>query len=215
MNSISLNSISLEEEKITIRGKTLTIYLPAKLEEVFEGDPFLEVEKFPFWFKIWEASLVLADYLATLSPPKRILELGAGLGVVSLFASLFGHDVLATDNEDLPLQFIEMSALKNNLKLRTKKLDWTNPELSEKFDLIMGSEIIYKRTLFEPLLKLFQSNLNDGGEILLSHSLERKRILVPFLKEAEKFFLIQTSIRRLKSEQEVIEIVLNRLTPKS
>lgn len=210
-----MEQISLEEEKVTIRGKTLYILVPARLEEVFQGDPFLEVEKFPFWFKIWEASIILADFLATIEPPKRILELGAGLGVVSLFASLFGHDVLATDNEELPLELIRKSAERNNLSLRIKKLDWLNPDLEEKFDLIVGLEIVYKRALFEPLLQIFRNYLRSNGEILLSHSSERRRILAPFLYEAEKFFQIQTSIRRLRGEGEVVEIVLNRLIPKS
>jgi len=206
-----IKNLTLETEEISIRGETLKIFLPAKLEEIFQGDPFLEVEKFPFWAKIWEASLILADYVATLGPPKRILELGAGLGVPSLVAAKFGHDVLATDYEELPLEFIKLSAKENNLNVKTKILDWRNPDLSQKFDLIIGSEVVFRKSLFEPLIELFKNYLEDEGEVILSHPSERKRVLIPFLYEAQKYFKVLTSIRRLKSDGETVEIILNKL----
>ncbi|MCX8041542.1 MAG: protein N-lysine methyltransferase family protein [Thermodesulfobacteriaceae bacterium] len=209
-----LENLELEAEEITIRGKELKIFKPKRLEDVFQGDPFFEVEKFPFWFKIWEGSIILADYLATLKPPKKILELGAGLGVPSLVASSFGHEVIASDYELLPLKLIELSAKANTLKVKTMVLDWKQPQLYEKFDLIVGAEVIFKTSLFEPLLELFIKFLNEKGEIILAHSSERKRILIPFLYKAQQFFEVLTSIRKLKTEDEVIEIVLNKLLPK-
>lgn len=215
MSQVSLENLTLEEEVITLRGKTLKILRPAKLEEVFQGDPFLETEKFPFWFKLWEASLVLADYLATLSPPKKILELDAGLGVVSLFASAFDHEVTATDFDDLPLALIQRSAEINHLKgLKVQKLDFFNPHLSETFDVIAGSEIIFKKSFYEPLLKIFTQFLKKDGEILLAHAEDRKKVLIPFLIRAQEFFEVQTSFRTLRSEDEKNVIILNRLLPK-
>lgn len=214
MSELSLETLELEEEEIVIREKKLKIFKPKRLEDVFQGDPFLEVEKFPFWFKVWEGSLILADYLATVEPPKKILELGAGLGIPSLIASSFGHQVIASDYEMLPLKLIGLSAQINNLKIKTLFLDWKNPQLFEKFDLIVGAEVVFKKSLFEPLLELFKNYLNPNGEVILAHSLERKRILIPFLYKAQTFFEILTSIRKLKTNEEVIEIVLNKLIPK-
>ena len=208
-------NFELDEEVITLRGKSLKILKPKRLEDVFQGDPFLETEKFPFWFKIWEASLILADYLATLPEKKKILELGCGLGVVSLFARAFGHEVLATDYEELPLKLLEKSANLNNLSLKIRKLDFLKPDLKETFDIIAASEVIFKKSFYEPLLNIFQTYLNPGGEILLAHSEERKKILVPFLVKAEELFEVKTSIRRLRSPDETITIILNRLLPKS
>jgi len=208
---VSIAHLTLEIEEITIRDKTLRIFLPAKLEEIFQGDPFLEIEKFPFWARIWEASLVLADYITTIEPSKKILELNAGLGTPSLVAASLGHKVLATDYEKLPLEFIKLSAKENNLTIETQILDWRNPNLSGKFDLIIGSEVILKKSLFEPLIKLFKNYLENNGEIILSHSSERKRVLVPFLYKAQKDFEILTSVRKLRSEEETTEIILNKL----
>ncbi|MCS7149340.1 MAG: protein N-lysine methyltransferase family protein [Caldimicrobium sp.] len=206
--------LTLEEDQITIRGKTLKIIRPAVLEEVFKGDPFLDLDRFPFWFKIWESSLILADYLSTIEPPKDILEIGAGLGVASLFASSFGHNVVASDYEELPLELLERSASENGLKIQKMKLNWLEPSLNQRFDLIVGAEVIYKRSFYDPLIHLFQRGLKDSGEVILAHSIDRKRILVPFLHRAESFFHIMTSIRRLKGPEETSEIVLNRLIPR-
>ncbi|MFN3568369.1 MAG: class I SAM-dependent methyltransferase, partial [Caldimicrobium sp.] len=203
-----------EIEEITIRGKTLKILRPAKLEEIFQGDPFLESDKFPLWFKIWEASIVLADYIASLGGSLKILELGAGLGVPSLVASAFGHKVLATDIEELPLEFIKKSAQINSLPIETQKLDIFEPNLNQKFDIIIGAEIVFKKKLYQPLIKLFKTYLKPSGEIVLSHSSERKKSLIPFLLLANNYFEIQTSFRRLRSNGESIEIILNRLLPK-
>lgn len=212
---MDINNFTIDIEELTIRGKTLKICKPAKLEEIFEGDPFLEAEKFPLWFKIWEASIILADYIATLSPPLEILEIGAGLGIPSLVASAFGHKVLATDIEELPLKFLEKSANENGLSLEIQKLDLFNPNLSQKLDVIMGAEIVFKKKFYGPLLKLFMNYLKSGGVILLAHSSERKSSLIPFLYQAQSCFEIQTSIRRLRSNEETFEIILNRLLLKN
>ncbi len=211
---MDIEKLTLETESITIKGKTLKIFRPARLEEVFDGDPFLESEKFPLWLKIWEASIVLADYLGSIPPGKEILELGAGLGVISLFAASFGHKVVAADKEELPLRLLEKSAQENRLSLSIQKINWSAPEISQRFDLIVGAEIIFRKDHFEPLLRLFKTLIKPQGEILLAHSSERKRVLIPFLHRAQEFFEIQTSIRRLRSQEETEEIILNRLLPK-
>jgi len=206
-----LNGITLEKEPVTIRDKRIVVVKPAKLEEIFKGDPFLNVESFPFWFKIWEASVVLADYIATVPPKKKILEVGAGLGVPSLVAALQGHEVTATEYDPLPLKFLELSAKENGLSLNTKLLDWRKPELDEKFDIIMGAEVVFKKSLFSPLIELFKNYLKDDGEVLIAHSSDRKRVLVPFLYYAQEHFDVLTSIRKLRSDTETVEVILNKL----
>ncbi len=211
---MELNSLSLDREEVCIKGKRLYVYRPARLEDVFQGDPFLEAHRFPFWVMIWPASLVLAEYLASLPPPLDILEVGAGLGIPSLFASSFGHRVLATDKEELPLKLLKRSAEEQGLELSVQILDWLNPKLEKQFDVIAGAEVVIKSSLFEPLFNLFKSYLKPEGEIILAHESERKRTLVPFLVRAEKHFKVETKLVRLRDEEKVIEIVLNRLTLK-
>jgi 2-polyprenyl-3-methyl-5-hydroxy-6-metoxy-1,4-benzoquinol methylase len=211
---MSLNTLSLDREEVCLKGKRLYVYRPARLEDVFQGDPFLEAHRFPFWVMIWPASLAVAQYLASLPPPLDILEIGAGLGIPSLFASAFGHRVLATDKEELPLKLLKRSAEEQGLDLSVKTLDWINPNLEKKFDVIAGAEVVIKSSLFDPLFNLFRSYLKPDGHIILAHESERKRTLVPFLVKAEEHFKVETKLVRLKDEEKIIEIVLNRLTLK-
>ena len=152
----------LEDFPMAIDGKKLV------LSRVAEWDPFirrLEEEgaayagSFPFWIKIWEGSVVLADYLIGQSPPKqtRILELGAGMGVTGLFLGCFGYPVMVTDYEADSLALLEKNRLKNHLDtVRVRRLDWLKPDLEETFDLICGAEVVYREEFIDPLLAIFR-----------------------------------------------------------
>jgi SAM-dependent methyltransferase len=47
-------------------------------------------------------------------------------------------------------------------------MDWRNAEIPETFDVIMGADIAYERTNFEPLLALVRRLLRPGGTFLLT-----------------------------------------------
>ncbi len=210
---MTTQDLPLVKEPLKIRGKEIVVFRPADLDPFFEGESF-KLSEFPFWAKLWEASLVLADFVATLEPPKRILEIGAGLGVPGLTAAAFGHQVTLTDYDDLPLNLIQRSAEANGLSVKIVTLDWLNPNDLGQFDIILGAEVVYAGRLFQPLLDIFRRYLLPGGEIYLSHDRERMRILAPFLKMAENEYEVATSFRRLRTEEGTYEIILNRLRPK-
>ncbi len=207
---------SLELVPLTIRGKTIQILKPKDIEPLLEGEnPLERVEDFPFWVKIWEAAIVLADFLATVPPKGRILELGSGLGVAGLTAAAFGHEVVITDSEDLCLDFVRVTAALNHLeKVQVKKLDWRSlPDLG-RFEMIIGAEIVFSGRYFESLFQAFKQYLAPGGVIYLAHDKERMRTLAPFLYLAEKEYEEAVSQRRLRTDDQVHEIVISRLIPK-
>lgn len=130
--------------------------------------------KLPYWGKIWESSVVLAHFIESkkLKPGTTVLELGAGVGVVGLFAASWGQNVTITDNNDEALLFAMANAMLNDLqeKAHVVKLDWTNPQMDKQFDYIIGSEIIYVRETYPFLIKLFQRFLKPAGTIFLAKS---------------------------------------------
>ncbi len=203
----------LVKETLKIRDRELVLFRPATLDPFLEGETF-QVSRFPFWAKLWEAAIVLADFVATLEPPRKVLEIGAGLGVPGLTAAAFGHEVTLTDYEEAPLEIVQRSAEANGLKVRVARLDWLNPEDLGEFEVILGAEVVYAGRLFQPLLDIFRRYLLPQGEIYLAHDRERARVLVPFLKRAENEYEVATSLRRLRTSGETYEIVLNRLRPK-
>ncbi|NPB09030.1 MAG: methyltransferase [Thermodesulfobacteria bacterium] len=206
---------NLELEPLNIRGREILILKPANIEELIPEDPFKDLQNFPFWAKIWEASLVLADFIATVKPQGRILELGAGLGVVGLTAAAFGHEVVITDYEEECLDFVRLNAALNQLEnVTVARLDWRNPEDLGKFQIIVGAEIVFSGRYFETLLELFKKYLAPGGAVYLAHDKERMRTLAPFLYMAEKEFEEAVSQRKLRAADETYEIVISRLIPR-
>lgn len=83
----------------------------------------------------------------------------------------------------------------------------------EKFDLIIGAEILFREDFFEPLLNVLRKTLKPKGVVYLAHDIKR-RSLEPFLKLAEKEYRIAASQRKLKSLEEDKIILLTRLQPR-
>ncbi|MEW6594425.1 MAG: methyltransferase [Thermodesulfobacteriota bacterium] len=205
---------------LTVRDHHLEILQVDDLEPLLAGkDPFKDVESFPFWVKLWEASLALADLMASL-PPKpgqTLLELGAGLGAPGLAAAAAGYEVTLSDYEQYILNFQKVNAAASSVEGRVRHvlLDWLAPpkELPQ-FDTIIGAEILFRETFFEPLITIFRQYLKPGGVIYLAHDVRRKS-LPTFLVQAEKHFVVAVSKRTLRTEDKELTIIINRLTPRT
>ncbi|MBW2601493.1 MAG: methyltransferase, partial [Deltaproteobacteria bacterium] len=139
------DTYELELVPIAIGGKRLEIYRVENLDCIVNalnqesGD---STKKFPFWVKVWEASLLLSNHLLKMDLEKKmkILEIGAGMGVTGLFLGVLGYDVTITDYDEDALALIKMNVEHNGLtNVSVRRLDWTNPDLKESFNIICGS----------------------------------------------------------------------------
>lgn len=129
------------------------------------------LENFPYWAMVWEASLVLADFLVTQEPvpDREILELGAGLGFVGLFAAARGHRVTLTDNHPDALAFARLNVNANNLTQATVQfLDWHHPELSHPYDWLVGSDLLYEPKNYARLAEVCNRFLAPDGRVYLT-----------------------------------------------
>lgn len=201
-------------EHLRVGNTELEILTIQNLEPLLAGkDPFKEVESFPFWVKLWEASMVLAGMMAASkpSPGQTLLELGAGLGAAGLAAAVSGHAVTLSDYEPRILDFQRVNAAANGLRgIQFQIIDWRQPPALPPFDTIIGAEILYREELFEPLLAVFATLLKPLGVIYLAHD-ARLRSLGKFLKLAEKDFQIEALSRKLRSNKGELTIIVNRL----
>lgn len=187
------------------------------LECVLKGrDPFKNVSEFPFWIKLWESAMVLADVAATLPERSgsRLLELGAGMGAPGLVAAAKGFQVTLSDYEQRILDFQRVSAAASGLKVECRFIDWTKPPTLEPFDIIFGAEILFREELLPPLIKLFDKLLAPGGTIYLAHDLRRKT-LYSFLDKVQGQYLIKAKKIELASGDESCTVMLNCLQRKN
>ena len=99
---------------------------------------------------------------------KRVVELGAGLGLPSLAAALAGADVLATDWAEDAVELLRENAARNALRLRVERVRWVEPEpllAGAPWDVVLGADLLYERRNADQLLELLP---RLGGEILLA-----------------------------------------------
>jgi len=203
-------------QPLRLRGKEIQLLQVTDLEQLLAGkDPFQDMENFPFWVKLWESAMVLADFMLATPLSKEgqtLLELGAGLGAPGLAAALAGYRATLTDYEPHILDFQRVSAAATGLKgVECRLLDWLKPPALPRFDTIIGAEILFREEFFTPLLTIFRSLLAEQGVIYLAHDARRKS-LPKFLHLAEKEYEIAASARKMRSENKELTIIVNRLT---
>jgi predicted nicotinamide N-methyase len=204
-------------EPLELGQVRLNLLTVTDLEPLLSGkDPLKDPSTFPFWVKLWEAAIVLARLLAAqkYASGTRLLELGAGLGAPGLAAAAAGCRVTLTDYEEHILDFERVSAAASMVPdVTCSLLDWKNPPPMERFDIIVGAEILFREEFFAPLLQVMRGALKPDGVVYLAHDI-RRQSLRPFLEMAEAEYTIVASKRTLRSLDEDREILLNRLTPR-
>lgn len=175
-------------EPLTVNGVTLEFLqienMDAYVEELTRDLPEDTPPELPFWAKIWRTALLVAYFTQRLEPAGRtMLEIGAGVGVCGLFAAARGFRVTVTDANPEAVLFTRIAVLRNNLadRVDVRRLDFTKDRLDERFDIILGSEVLYKEDQSRALVKFLAAHLrNDpAAEIILAKEYTRK---------AKKFF---------------------------
>ncbi|MBI4586828.1 MAG: methyltransferase domain-containing protein [Planctomycetes bacterium] len=182
-----LHRYPTKETVLEFGGRRVVMTRIADFEELLAGiDPasFAEDERLPYWAELWPSAVALAEHLdgRVGLRGKRVLELGCGLGLASLIAALSGARVIATDYEEEALAFARHNARQNGCRgIRFRRVDWRLPHLPRRYDIILGSDVIYERRNFAPLVTLLLRYLSRGGLALFSEP-RRHKITGPFFE---------------------------------
>jgi predicted nicotinamide N-methyase len=202
-----------DTNELVVNGRNFKILVPANLTQFIDSNDVMQ--DFPLWAKVWPASWVLAGFLAEMpvSEEKHFLELGGGVGLVSIVAASFGHRITMTEYNPDALQFAHANAMINQCPgLNIQTLDWSQPRLTGQFDYIIASEVFYKKEDINPLLTLFKKSLATGGEVLLAG--EMRKLGKDYYEALETMFDIRVLKKTLRSDSEEIAIFLFRMTLK-
>ena len=160
----------LVEEDIELGdGLRLTVLRPPDADALVDETTFDEEEFLPYWAELWPSGLALARYVATLEVAGcKVLELGCGLGLPSLTASLRGADVLATDWAEDAIELLRRNAERNDAPLRVARVRWSEPKpllRAAPWDLVLGADLLYEERNADQLAALLP---RLGGEVLLA-----------------------------------------------
>ena len=182
-------------------------------------DSFIDFENimngFPLWAKIWEPSWILAEYMAKTPPSQfnKILEIGSGIGVVGIVAASFGHDVTLTEYDENALQFASANAEINHCPdVKIRRLDWHRPDLEDRFDTIIGSEVMFHERDCDPLLNLFRIYLKPNGRVLIASGV-RKGVL-EILRRLHALFDVQINKYSIRCQDTSMPAILCHISPK-
>lgn len=125
----------------------------------------------PLFGVIWPAGLALAEEMTRFPVAgKHILELGCGIGLASLVLARRGADITACDHHPLAGEFLRQNAELNGLAPITfHNAPWLGPTpLLGRFDLIIGSDLLYERDHAMLLAGFMAAHAADSAQILIA-----------------------------------------------
>lgn len=127
---------------------------------------------FPYWAKIWPASIGMCNFIkahASLIRNKTVLELAAGLGLPSLLAARYATEVCCSDYLQDALDVIDQSIAANEYNnIYTSLLNWHNLPENLQPDVLLMSDVNYDEEEFAILYKVIERFINKGTTIILS-----------------------------------------------
>lgn len=189
----------------------------ALLERMIEGEIDPD-EKLPYWADLWPAAVGLAEAIADgtvgVAPGQRWMELGAGLGLVSLAAARQGARVVATDWIDESLCYVRASAERAGLEVETRVLDWRGPPSDLSPSHVLASDVLYEARNGPWLKALLERWRKPGFELWLADP--GRAHVEPFLASLDAWDIEPTrkTIRNSALPTGRATIVLHRIEPR-
>ena len=133
---------------------------------------------------LWPSSTRLASAIALrpVNPEEKILEIGCGLALASLVAHRRGANITASDRHPKAQLFLQENLRLNNLpKLPFRHGQWGThptpaiedtgaPLLTEKYDFIIGSDLLYEPDMPKELALFVNMHAKEQAEVWIVDS---------------------------------------------
>jgi predicted nicotinamide N-methyase len=163
----------LVEEIVSLRdGGDIRIVRPRDSEDLLEERAFDNEELLPYWAEVWPSSLALARTIGSRSlRGAHTLELGCGLGLVSIAASRAGARVHATDWSTEAIRFTTDNAALNDVEVTTGVVDWSAPDellARAPWQLVLGSDVLYEKRNVTQMIDLLPRLVQRSGEVWIA-----------------------------------------------
>lgn len=146
---------------------------------------------------VWPSSEVLANFIFDYDfKNKRILEVGCGIGLSSLILNRLNADITATDYHPEAEKFLDINTeLNKDDEIPFIRTCWSNEYQEElgKFDLIIGSDLLYESNHAVLLSNFINAHSNDKAKVILVNP--NRGYQAKFTKQMETFGFVCSFIK--------------------
>jgi predicted nicotinamide N-methyase len=198
----ALSRLDLVTCAVEAAGAKVSLRKPRSAEALICEDDFADDERLPYWADVWPSSRALAGVLrGTAGTGRSLLELGCGVGLVSVTALRAGFTVTASDYYPDALEVARLNALRlagdGDARLRTRHVDWRRlPEDLGAFDVVCAADVLYEPEYAQLVSATIARTLAATGEALVADP--GRTGLAPFrahmdtlgFREAESFTVL-------------------------
>lgn len=172
--STAAGDFPLNEYRLRLGGREWSILHVGSVLSREDENRFLGELKgrVPYGVALWPAAIALAHEIASRAGEfsgRRVLELGAGTGLPGIVAATLGARVVQTDRDELALSACKLNCELNRVGAVERRLsDWAAWADGERYEWIVGSDILYGEEMQPHLRRVFETNLAPRGRALLS-----------------------------------------------
>jgi predicted nicotinamide N-methyase len=127
----------------------------------------------PYWAELWPAARSLAAHVAGLElAGQRAVELGCGLALVSVAASLAGAELLAVDHDADAVRIAALNGARVPTRVRALEADLCDPPAAlldaAPFDLVLAADMLYEGPLAAAVAALIPHLTAPAGLALVA-----------------------------------------------
>ncbi len=191
--STTAGEIPLEEVRLEIEGRAWTVLHAGAILSHDDEHRMLNGGKpaLPYGLVLWPAAIALAHELGQRSVRGlRVLELGAGTGLPGLVAASLGASVVQTERQPAALHVCKENAQRNGkAAIEHRSADWATWDDPTRYDLILGSDILYSEEMHPHLRRIFDANLAPGGRLLIGDPFRRPSLALFEAMEASGWWV--------------------------
>lgn len=156
---------------VDVAGQSVPVLKPRNSDDLISEAEYVRDERLPYWADVWPSSVILATRMANeVGENRSLLELGCGLGIVSVAAMRAGFDVLATDYYEDALRFTRANAWRTlQREPETRMVDWRElPSDLGTFDVIVAADVLYEMAYADLVADALAAGLAPKGTAIIA-----------------------------------------------
>ena len=169
---------------------------------------------FPFWAKVWPSSKAMTTFLQSeisLIQSKRILEIGAGIGLPSFSIATHVAELIISDYSSDAVELIDRNITHLSLPhAKSMRIDWNALSDDIHADVVLLSDINYNPDDFTPLLSMIQCFIAAGSTVII---VTPQRIMTNPFVESIKPFIKRSLVIPIQEMDQVVDIGVLVLSP--